>query len=109
MAFVQFHQGIKIGDGLFGGIGDVPIERDFCVFAGGLKENLVVGTVINMQDEKGRPFFANWDRVAFRFWWKSRGVHGAIRKSVLRKSAVNEIRCACDRFAGGVLQLMSQP
>src|SRR5712664_3039663 len=82
MAFVQFHQGIEIRDRLLGRICDMPIERDFSVFAGSLKENLVVGAVVNMQDEKRRPFFANVDRVAFRFWWKPRGVHGSGQRSI---------------------------
>jgi hypothetical protein len=67
MAFIQFDQGIQIREGFLGGIGDVPDERNFGMFARRLKEDLVISAIIDVQHEEGGFFIANWERLHLGF------------------------------------------
>jgi hypothetical protein len=69
VTLVQFDQSIQVRNPLLCGIGDVPIERDFSVFARGLEKNLVVSAVVDMQHKQGRPLLANRNRFSFGLWW----------------------------------------
>jgi len=84
MRFVELDEGVEIGDGFFGRISHVPDERDFGMFAGGLKEDLVVSAVVDVEDKKRRLLFEDWHRLAFGLGWNLRVIHGGIRPSLER-------------------------
>src|SRR5690349_4231010 len=41
------------------------MKGDFSMFARGLKKNLVIGAVIDVEHEQGRPFIPNRNRFSF--------------------------------------------